>query len=550
MIAGVGLPLRGRAGCPAVSVPCFRPAGGYGLAGGSARRKMEVTAPPYPPLSNLPVHDADVHDLGLLVKAHHPLVFVDGYDQGAITSLLGAVAREQNLPLYVWTAHDGLVRQGGPGDGAVYKTDKPAACLAHLRSADQEALFLLSGFESYLTEPDIQSRIIELHDRFMRHRGAIVLAGDPTKLPAALSGLFTVLHPRTPTREAYHAFVSEVLGDVRQRMPVTIDLTPRDVSELIEHLYGLPFHEVRKIITQAVVQDGRLDQSDLSSVLDAKRRIIERLGTLEFIPVVAGSTQLAGLSKLKSWLEKRRMAFVEPARARSLGLPPPRGLLLTGVQGCGKSLAARAVSAAFGLPLLRMDPGSLYRKYFGESEANMRTALRTAERVAPCILWIDEIEKAFGRGDSDGGTAHRILGTFLTWLQEKRGTVFVMATANDISDLPPELLRKGRFDEIFFVDLPSHEVREHIFALHLAARRLDPSTFDIPALASAALGFSGAEIEQAVVSGLYSGLALDRPLDTELLLHELKGTQPLSVTMAEKVEALRTWARERAVFVD
>jgi SpoVK/Ycf46/Vps4 family AAA+-type ATPase len=181
----------------------------------------------------------------------------------------------------------------------------------------------------------------------------------------------------------------------------------------------------------------------------------------------------------------------------------------------------------------------------------MRTALRTAERVAPCILWIDEIEKAFGRGgDSDGGTAHRILGSFLTWLQEKSETVFVMATANDISDLPPELLRKGRFDEIFFVDLPSHEVREHIFALHLAARRLDPSKFDLSALSAGALGFSGAEIEQAVVSGLYSGLSLNRPLDTELLLRELEGTQPLSVTMAEKVEALRTWARERAVFVD
>jgi len=502
------------------------------------------------PLSNLPVHDADVHDLGLLVKAHHSLVFVDGYDQAAIVSLLGAVARSQNLPLFVWTAHDGLVRQG-TGDGAIYKTDKPAACLSHLRSADQEAVVFLSGFESYLGEPDIQSRLIELHDRFLKHRATIVLAGDPSRLPTAIAGLFTVLHPRTPTREAYHGYVGEVLAEVKKRMSVTVELTPRDVSELIEHLYGLPLHEVRKIITQAVVQDGRLDQSDLSAVLDAKRRIIERLGTLEFIPVTAGSSQLAGLSKLKAWLEKRRLAFAEPARARSLGLPPPRGLLLTGVQGCGKSLAARAVSAAFGLPLLRMDPGSLYRKYFGESEANMRTALRTAERVAPCILWIDEIEKAFGKGgDSDGGTAHRILGSFLTWLQEKSETVFVMATANDISDLPPELLRKGRFDEIFFVDLPNHEVRGHIFALHLAARRLDPSSFDLEALASAALGFSGAEIEQAVVSGLYSSLSLDRSLDTALLLREVEGTQPLSVTMAEKVEALRTWARDRAVFVD
>ena len=501
-------------------------------------------------MTSLPVHDADIHDLGLLVRAHRSLIFMDGYDRGAITSLLAAVARAQDVPFFVWTAHEGLVRQGA-ADGGVYKTDKPSACLAHLKSADLEAVTFLSGFESYLTEPDIESRLIELHDRFLRHRGVIVLSGDPSRLPAPLAELFTVMHLRTPPREAYHAFVAEVLEEVKGRMPVTVELTPRDVSELIEHLYGMPFHEVRKIITQALVEDGRLDQGDLATVLDAKRRIIERLGTLEFIPVATGAAQLAGLSKLKAWLEKRRAAFVEPTRARALGLPPPRGLLLTGVQGCGKSLAARSVSAAFGLPLLRMDPGSLYRKYFGESEANMRTALRTAERVSPCILWIDEIEKAFGRGgDSDGGTAHRILGSFLTWLQEKDETVFVMATANDISELPPELLRKGRFDEIFFVDLPSHEVRANIFALHLATRRQDPSTFDIEALASATHGFSGAEIEQAIVSGLYSGLAESRTLDTEILLREVEGTQPLSVTMAEKVEALRNWARDRAVFVD
>jgi hypothetical protein len=501
-------------------------------------------------LTNPPVHDADVHDLGLLVRSHHPLVFVDGYDYAGIVSLLGAVARNQDLPLSVWTAHDGLVRQGG-GDAAVYKTEKPSQALAHLKSADQEAITFLSGFETYLTEPDIQSRLVELHERFLRHRAVIVLGGDPTRLPATVANLFTVLHLRTPTREAYHGYVGEVLAELKRRMTVVVDLTPRDVSELIEHLYGMPFHEVRKIVTQAVVANGRLDQGDLATVLDAKRRIIERLGTLEFIPVASGSAQLAGLTKLKTWLEKRRLAFVEPARARALALPPPRGLLLTGVQGCGKSLAARSVSAAFGLPLLRMDPGSMYRKYFGESEANMRTALRTAERVAPCILWIDEIEKAFGRGgDSDGGTAHRILGSFLTWLQEKDETVFVMATANDISDLPPELLRKGRFDEIFFVDLPNHEVRGHIFALHLAARRQDPASFDLGLLAAKTEGFSGAEIEQAIVSATYSGLSSSRPLDTELLLIEVQGTQPLSVTMAEKVDALRTWARGRAVFVD
>lgn len=260
---------------------------------------------------------------------------------------------------------------------------------------------------------------------------------------------------------------------------------------------------------------------------------------------------MAGLTRFKAWTEKRRLAFTEPARAKSAGLPAPRGLLLTGVQGCGKSLSAKALSATFRLPLVRFDPSNLYRKYVGESEQNFKRALQTAEQVAPCILWIDEIEKAFGgQGDNDGGTSRRIFGSFLTWMQEKKETVFVFATANDISGLPPELLRKGRFDEIFFVDLPSLEVRCHIFALHIARRQKDPAAFDLDALAQRSEGFSGAEIEQVVLSGLYSAFSLEQELSTEILLREIEGTQPLSVTLREKVQALRQWASSRAVPVD
>jgi MoxR-like ATPase len=513
---------------------------------------------PRPALDPIPVHEDDIQDLSLLIRSHHPLIFVEGQDVSAVRSLLEAVAQGLNIPLLTWTGHEGLVRSRGLSgaegtaslDAGVYKTEKPAACLAHLKSADAENLTFLSGFEPFLAESEVQSRLLQLHDQLIRHRGAIVLSGSPQALPENLSSLFTVIRQRTPPREAYHAYVTRLLVEVRQRMPVQVDLTPQDVAELIEHLHGMPFHEVRKIVTQSITSDGRLTRSDLSAVLEAKRRVIQRAGMLEYVSVDVGGAPVAGLSRLQTWLEKRRLAFTEPARARELGLPSPRGLLLTGVQGCGKSLAARVISAKFGLPLLRMDPGTLYRKYFGESEANMRSALQAAEQVSPCILWIDEIEKAFGGGDSDGGTSRRILGTFLTWLQDKQAPVFVFATANDISELPPELLRKGRFDEIFFVDLPGHEVRQHIFALHLARRKQDPAKFDLQQLASKSQGFSGAEIEQALISGLYSALSLDRQLDTGLLLQELIETQPLSVTMAEKVQALRAWAQERAVFVD
>lgn len=498
----------------------------------------------------LPLADEDIKQLELLVRSHHPLICIESDEDAVVRGLLGAVARRLHMPYLVWTAHAGLCREG-EGEGSIYKTESPGQCLAHLRGADSETIAYLPGFQVHLTAVDIQSRILELHQRLMKHRGAIVLRAVAADLPKEVSRLFTTIVLRPPSVESYHRYVNDVLAELKQRMQLEIRLTSGDVAELIAHLRGMPFYEVRKIITQAVVEDGRLDRGDLTAVLEAKRRVIQRSGTLEYISVSEGAAQIAGLSRLKIWLERRRICFLDPARAASLGLEPPRGVLLLGMQGCGKSLSARAISSMFRLPLLRLDPGSLYRKYFGESEANMRRALATAEAVAPCVLWLDEIEKALGQGgDSDGGTAQRVLGSFLTWMSEKKAPVFVLATSNDISQLPPELLRKGRFDEIFFVDLPSHEVRTHIFALHLASRRQDPSLFSLDELAQLTFGFSGAEIEQLVVSGLFAALSRDRPLDDDILRDEIEQTVPLSETMAEKLDALRAWAQSRAVPVD
>jgi hypothetical protein len=456
------------------------------------------------------------------------------------------------LPYLVWTGHEGLYRESpSEKDGAVYKTESPAACLAHLTSADREMVVFLSEFGVHLREPTMVGRLIELHDRLIKHRGAIFLRMDPADLPASIARYFTTLELRPKTAEAVHRYVNQVLGELRERRPLEVRMTAQETAELVGHLKSMPYFEIRKVITQAIMDDGRLDREDFVAVLGAKRRVIQRSGLLEYIPVEPGGAAIAGLGRLKDWLGKRAPSFREPERARSLGLPPPRGILLLGVQGCGKSLSAKVISAAFGLPLLRMEPGSLYRKYFGESEANLKRALKTAETVAPCILWLDEIEKSLGQGgDQDGGTARRVLGSFLTWLQEKKQPVFVFATANDISDLPPELLRKGRFDEIFFVDLPDHTARSHIFALHLAARKQDLSSFDLDLLAAKTYGFSGAEIEQLVVSGLYTALSEGAPLTTDILSEELSSTVPLSETMAEKIEALRSWAKTRAVAAD
>ncbi len=499
----------------------------------------------------VPVIDEDVVDLELLIRSHHPLILVDALEEGRVHSLLSRVAERLEMPYLRWSAHKGLARVGGTDLSAIYKTEAPEQCLAHLASANAETIAFLSDMPRYLDRPEVVARLREVHDALAGHRGAVIMIGAPADLPEDVSRLFSSLRLHTPGRDVYHRYVAAVLADVKTRMPVRVELSSEDVAELLEHLKGLPFYEVRKIVTQAIVEDGRLDRQDLGTVLAAKRQAIERTGALEYIPVEAEGADVVGLTRLRAWLDKRRRAFRDPEAARGLGLTPPRGLLLTGVQGCGKSLCARAIAASWRLPLVRLDPSSLYRKYFGETEQNLRRAIQTAEAVAPVVLWIDEIEKAFSSaGDNDGGTTRRIFGSFLTWLQEKQEAVFVLATANDISGLPPELLRKGRFDEIFFVDLPSPETREHIFALHLAKRRRDPSKFDVAALARAADGFSGAEIEQAIVAALYTAFADERELSTELLLGEVAQTRPLSVTARERVEELRAWAVDRTVPAD
>jgi SpoVK/Ycf46/Vps4 family AAA+-type ATPase len=330
---------------------------------------------------------------------------------------------------------------------------------------------------------------------------------------------------------------------------VEVRLSRDETDRLLHHLSGLTLLEAEKILTKAIVEDGLLDADDIRHVVSAKREVVEREGLLEYYPVEATLSEVADLAALKEWLRKRRRVVEAPERARSFGLDFPRGVLLLGVPGCGKSLSAKAVAAEWSLPLLKLDPSSLYNKYIGESEKNFRRAMETAEELAPVVLWIDELEKAFatGRGGEDGGVSTRILGTFLSWLQERQGDVFVVATANDVQSLPPEFLRKGRFDEIFFVDLPDGDTRREIFRIHLEAREQDPDGFDLASLARATGGFSGSEIEEVVVSGLYTAFAGERPLDTELLLAEARATRPLSVTMGERIDRLRAWARDRTV---
>lgn len=483
-------------------------------------------------------------DLELLIRSRYPVVTVDTLEEGRLVELLGRVARRLEVPLYTWSRTRGLVREGK--DQATYDTADPFKMLAHLEAAAAPGMVLLADFHPYLEDPLLVRKLREVLPSFTNDRRALVLSGHGVRLPPEIGKQGVPYRLSLPDLEEIKAELRQVVRKAAREEEVRIEIGEEEADGMARELQGLTRDEIRRTLRRAMVEDGRLTGADIDLVRAVKRESLGQTGLLEFIPT-AEVEPIGGMGALRSWLDKRRNALGE--EAREFGLEPPRGVLLMGVQGCGKSLMARNVAAEWGLPLVRLDPGALYDKFVGETERNLRQALDTADAMSPVVLWIDEIEKGFARdgGEADGGVSGRLLGTFLTWLQERDSRVFVVATANDVDRLPPELLRKGRFDEIFFVDLPSEAERRDILDLHLARRGRDPQRFDLDQLATAAEGFSGSELEQAVVAGLYTAFAEEADLDQETLAAEIESAVPLSVTLAERVETLRLWARGRAV---
>jgi AAA+ superfamily predicted ATPase len=490
--------------------------------------------------------DAFLRDLELLIRARHALIFLDTDDKDRAESLLQHLAEKLRLPSFSWTRTKGLrdtVRRAPDPE-----TMSAAAALQKIEQMTRPGIYNFRGLGSDLEDRVLATQLRDAATPFMRQDGAIIVSGDEFVTPSVLRSLVTTVTLPAPSDREYRELVQRIYRDLSERMHVELRLTKKELEQLVANLRGLTMLEAEKILTKAMVEDGQLGPGDIRRVIDAKKQVLEREGVLEYYPVEETLADIAGLGGLKRWLAKRRAIIAEPRRAAEFGLSFPKGILLVGVQGAGKSLCAKAVAMDWGLPLLKMDPAGLYNKYIGESEKNFARATAVAEKMAPVVLWIDEIEKAFASGgDTDGGVSVRVLGTFLSWLQERKGDVFVIATANNIDKLPPELVRKGRFDEIFFVDLPSAEVRREIFAIHLKKRNRTPQDVDLDALAAASDGFSGAEIEQVVVSALYTAFADGAALSTELLSAELAQTKPLSVTMRESIDALRTWAQERTV---
>lgn len=485
-------------------------------------------------------------DLRVLFRSRHPLLVVEAVDEERLLTLVRRVAAEAALPVWTWTAARGLARDGM---GPQYRTADPRAAMAFVGDLTAPGVFVFCDAQMLCADP-VALRGVKDAARAAEPGQTIVLAGPSLAVPPELKGVALPWSLRPPDDDELAALVRGLVADLAAR-GLAVDHGPGVEAGLVEALRGLTLADAQHLLQRTVLRNGRLSDEDLPRVRSAKMELLDSDGVLELVPPTAGTLdRVAGLDGLKHWLGLRGRA-VGSERAKAIGLDPPRGILLTGVPGCGKSLVAKTLAATWGRPLLLLDPARIYRKYVGESEQRLEAALRTAEAMAPAVLWIDEIEKGFATGgDADGGVSSRLLGTFLRWMQDRPDGVFLVATANDVSALPPEFLRKGRFDEVFFVDLPGAAGRRAVLAIQLSARKHDPACFDLERLAAATDGFSGAEIEAVVVGALYRAFAASTDLTTADLAAEAASVVPLSVSRAEEVAALRAWAAERAVSAD
>jgi SpoVK/Ycf46/Vps4 family AAA+-type ATPase len=545
--------------------------------------------------------------LKVLINSSTPIVVMETSEEMRAINTVRAACSELNMAVFEWSIADGLVRSGSgtpveapkiqgrsdlttvwnqgsrpaqtrtaltPGAGeaerltravmaslgaegaaaaagaAIYNTREPVQALANMESMTVEAVFILKDFHRHMDDPVVVRRLRDVGQKFSANRRTVIITAPEITVPPELSTLVEYFDLPLPDRERLHEIVHETFTRLAKTHTLKLQLDASGVDAMAANLRGLTEEEAERAISQALVTRYALCPETVTDVLEAKKQLLRHSGMLEFVEASDNMASVGGLENLKHWLQQRRGAWEDAAR--EFGLEPPRGMIILGVQGCGKSLCARAVAGEWKLPLVKFDTSAVYDKYIGETEKRIRKVFQVAEGLAPCVLWIDELEKVFaGSGpdsaSADAGVSSRLLASFLSWMQDRKASVFVAATCNNVTVLPPELIRKGRFDELFFVDLPNQAERKQIFSIQLAKRKRNPPDFDLDRTSSASNGYSGAEIDAAVQGGLYAAYSEKKDLSTELLIAALAQTVPLSTTRAEEISELREWARTRAV---
>jgi SpoVK/Ycf46/Vps4 family AAA+-type ATPase len=543
--------------------------------------------------------------LKVLINSSTPIVVMETSEEMRAVSMVRSACSQLNMATFEWSIADGLLRSGGgsapgqarvdnqntvwnqgsrtqsqtrsvlsPGGGeaerlaravmsslgpenaaaatgaAIYNTREPVQALANMESMTVEAVFILKDFHRHMDDPVVVRRLRDVGQKFSANRRTVIITAPEIVVPAELTTLVEYFDLPLPDRERLHEIVHETFTRLSKTYTLKLQLDAAGVDAMSANLRGLTEEEAERAISQALVTRYALCTDTVTDVLEAKKQLLRHSGMLEFVEASDDMAGVGGLGNLKHWLQQRRGAWEDAAR--EFGLEPPRGVIILGVQGCGKSLCARSVAGEWKLPLVKFDTSAVYDKYIGETEKRIRKVFQVAEGLAPCVLWIDELEKVFaGSGpdsaSADAGVSSRLLASFLSWMQDRKAAVFVAATCNNVSVLPPELIRKGRFDELFFVDLPNQAERRQIFSIQLAKRKRNPADFDLERVSEAAKGYSGAEIDAAVQGALYAAYAEKKPLSTQSLLDALGQTVPLSTTRAEEIADLRDWAKTRAV---
>jgi ATPase family protein associated with various cellular activities (AAA) len=515
--------------------------------------------------------------LKILINSSTPIVVMETLEEMRAVGLVRTACADLNIAIFEWSIADGLFRSGSnapavpaaalqmrinaarqaadsgapeSSKAAIYNTLDPVQALATMETMTLEAVFVLKDFHRHMESPVVVRRLRDVGQKFSTNRRTLILTAPSINMPPELGSLVEYVDLPLPDPQRLRQIVEETFKRLSKAHTLQLQLDGSGVDAMAANLRGLTEEEAERAISQTLVARYALCPETITDVLEAKKELLRHSGMLEFIDASENMASVGGLDNLKHWLAQRRGAWEEAAR--KFGLEPPRGVIILGVQGCGKSMCGRAIAGEWKLPLVKFDTAAGYDKYIGETEKRIQKVFQVAEGLAPCVLWIDELEKVFaGSGpDSasvDAGVSSRILAAFLGWMQERKAPVFVAATCNNVTVLPPELIRRGRSDELFFVDLPNQSEREQIFAIQSKRRKRNPAEFALDRVAAAARGFSGAEIDAAVQTALYAAYSSKQLLSTQSLLEALKATVPLSTTRAEDIQALREWARTRAV---